>query len=274
MTLLPAASLIATTYNQPVDLDLYLATARLQCRDDFEIIIADDGSGPETREVIERHRAFFGDRLVHVWHEDTGYRKTKILNLAVHRVRSELIVFTDSDLILHPEFISDHIRSYQPRGLFMGRRVDLGPLVSEWIRHHKSLLYTPTFYAKVFLSASARGETKNINRALRISNGSFSRFLGMHRVSDLLGSNFSIEKKLLLELNGFNEALDHYWGEDGDLFVRARNAGAAITGRKSYAVQFHLWHSLRKPKPDAEVWYQNLLMDHEYVRCDRGLMPK
>ncbi len=267
----PGVTLIATTYNQPVDLDLYLETVARQTTADFEVIIADDGSGPETKAVIERHRERFGDRLVHVWHDDLGYRKTKILNLAIRRARGNLLIFTDSDLILHPAFVSDHVAVRSDRGLFMGRRIDLAPKVSAWIRAHRDRLFTPAFYAKIFWNAWIDRETRNANRAVRFAPGFVANFLGMDRVPDLLGSNFSIDRKLIEELNGFNEALDHYWGEDGDLFVRARNAGARITGRKSYAVQFHLWHEFRKPKPDAEAWYRNLLEDRNYVRCERGL---
>ncbi len=267
----PEVSLVATTYNQPIDLDLYLRTVAGQSFSDFEVIIADDGSGPETKAVIDRHRKILGEKLVHVWHEDLGYRKTKILNLALRRVRSELIVFTDSDLILHPEFLADHYRMRKPRGLFMGRRVDLAASISEWVRRTPERLFSPYFYGKLCLNGWLFHETPNVNRGIRVAPEPIARLLGMDRVPDLLGSNFSIERKLLTELNGFNEALEHYWGEDGDLFVRARNAGATITGRKSYAVQFHLWHAFRKPKPDAEAWYQSLLRDRTYVRCERGL---
>jgi glycosyltransferase involved in cell wall biosynthesis len=264
-------SLIATTYNQPVDLDLYLRTVEAQTRRDFQVVIADDGSGDETRAVVERHRARLGDRLVHVWHEDVGYRKTKILNSAIRKSSGELLVFTDSDLVLHPRFIEDHVSASRPRGMFMGRRVDLSPAMSDWARGNPARLFTLEFYYRLVKDGLAVGGTRNVNRGFRVASEPLSNLLGMDRVPDLLGSNFSIDRKLLEELNGFNEALEHYWGEDGDLFVRARNAGAAISGRKSFAVQFHLFHPFRKPKPDAEAWYRGLLEKRDYVRCEKGL---
>ncbi len=267
----PAISVIATTYNQPADLDLYLRSLARQTYREFELLIADDGSGPETKAVIDRHRDFFGDRLVHVWHEDAGYRKTKILNLAIRKAKGSFFVFTDSDLIVHPDFLKDHASARQPRGLFMGRRIDLSADFSDWVRANPAHLFSPVFYARLVWDAWIQRSTRNLNRAFRISSPQVARWLGMDRVPDLLGSNFSIERGLLLELNGFNEALEHYWGEDGDLFVRARNAGAQIAGRKSFAVQFHLWHAFRKPKPDAEAWYRELQTRTDYVRCERGL---
>jgi glycosyltransferase involved in cell wall biosynthesis len=58
-------------------LDAVLAGLAAQsgvARDDWEVIVADDGSGPATREVIERWQARFPCALRHVWHEDTGFR--------------------------------------------------------------------------------------------------------------------------------------------------------------------------------------------------------
>lgn len=269
----PRTSVIATTYNQSQDLELYLASLARQTMPDFEIIIADDGSREETRAVIDRARAVtFGDRLVHVWHEDAGYRKCKILNSAVRKARGSWLVFTDSDLIVHPHFVADHSSVQEPNSIFMGRRVDLAPAVSEWIRSNPSKLFSAEFYARVIASGFF-GETKtrNFQRSFRVESGAIAEKLGHYRVPDLLGSNFSIDRELLMRVNGFNEALEHYWGEDGDLFVRVRNTGAKISGRKNFAVQFHLWHKMRSPQAGAEAAYRKSLENKTYVRCEKGL---
>jgi glycosyltransferase involved in cell wall biosynthesis len=268
------ATVIATTYNQSVDLDLYLHSLRSQTDDAFEILIADDGSGEETAEVIRRHQTeFFGDdRLRRVWHADVGYRKAKILNRAVHSARTDWLVFTDSDLVLHPQFIADHLRYRAPNRIFMGRRVDLGEGVSGWIRSHRERLFSPEFYRRILRSGfEEKGPTTGYRRSIRIASDSLARMIGAFRVPDLLGSNFSIDRDLLFRVNGFDEAREHYWGEDGDLFVRVRNSGAEIIGRKNFAVQFHLWHARRQPKPDAEVEYAQALLDVAYRTCPVGL---
>lgn len=288
-------ALVACTYNQPKDLDAYLWSLRAQTQNHFHIWIADDGSTPETERVIQIHQQdFFGARLHHVWHEDKGYRKCLILNKTMVEVKKrdpKWLIFTDSDLVVHPNFIEDHISMAGPMRLFMGRRVDLGAAVSDWIRSHPHSLFNWPFYLKVLTSAfqssettpdmeppgneidaqRARGVTRNVKRLFRIENPLIASMLGYHRVTDLLGSNFSMCPDLFAQVNGFNEALEHYWGEDGDLFIRARNAGADICGRKGYAVQLHLWHPPRKPQPDAEESYLKCLQNTQYVRCDSGL---
>lgn len=288
-------ALVACTYNQPKDLDAYLWSLRAQTHGNFHIWIADDGSTPETARVILLHQEnFFGKRLHHIWHEDNGYRKCLILNKTLVEVKKydpKWLIFTDSDLVVHPNFIDDHVSISGPNRLFMGRRVDLGTHVSEWIRNHPQSLFNWPFYLKVMTSAfvspestptvdadenttdihRTRGITRNVKRLFRIQNSLLSKICGWHRVPDLLGSNFSICPELFYKVNGFNEALEHYWGEDGDLFVRARNAGADISGRKGYAVQLHLWHQPRKAPPDAEESYLKCLKNTQYVRCESGL---
>ncbi len=263
-----SVSLIATTYNQPADLDLYLRSLKQQTYAAFEIVIADDGSGEETRRVIAHHqREWAGPRLKHVWHEDQGYRKAKIVNEAVRQSSGQWLVFTDSDHLVHPQFVADHVSQRGTNRLFMGRRVDLTQPVSDWIRKNPVRLFKPGFYLRIL---SVRGA----NRTLRIAWTPLARALGAFRVPDLLGSNFSIARDLLFRVNGFDESNEHYWGEDGDLYARVSHVGAEIYGRKMFAVQLHLWHPLRKPKPDAEVGYRNRLADPHYQFCKIGLQVK
>lgn len=47
-------SLIVSTYNRPDALELSLMSALRQTRLPDEIIVGDDGSGPETAAVVER----------------------------------------------------------------------------------------------------------------------------------------------------------------------------------------------------------------------------
>lgn len=273
LTMGPKISVIATTYNQSRDLALYLKSLTLQTKSDFELVIADDGSREDTRAVIESYKQdFFGRRLIHVWHEDIGYRKCKILNQAVRASSGNWLIFTDSDLILHPHFVEDHAAMAAGNSIFMGRRVDLSPRVSDWVRKNESHLFSPIFYYQVTKSALWENPpTRGAKRIFRILNRSLVQALGCENVPDLLGSNFSIDRELLYRVNGFDESREHYWGEDGDLFIRVRNSGAKVSGRKSYAVQYHLWHPLRSPQKNAESDYHKMLENHQYTRCENGL---
>ncbi|GAL00915.1 putative two-domain glycosyltransferase [Nonlabens ulvanivorans] len=50
---------------------------------EFEIVIADDGSGQETKDFIDHYRTISSKPIIHVWHEDNGFQKSEILNKAL-----------------------------------------------------------------------------------------------------------------------------------------------------------------------------------------------
>ena len=61
-------SVVVATYNWPAALDACLHALRRQTEVPLEIIVADDGSGPDTRAVGERHQAAGPCLQHHVWH--------------------------------------------------------------------------------------------------------------------------------------------------------------------------------------------------------------
>src|SRR5688572_22344716 len=105
----PTVGVLFTTYNRPHDLERVLAGYARQSHPQFEIIVADDGSGRETRECLERAREDWGLVIRHVWHEDLGFRKCKILNRAVIEAHAEYLIFTDGDCIPHRDFVAGHV---------------------------------------------------------------------------------------------------------------------------------------------------------------------
>ncbi len=90
---MPKCSLIVNVYNQAKQLDLLLESACRQTETDFEIVVADDGSSDETKEIVER----WSDQLDirQVWHEDRGFYRTIILNSAAKVAVSDYLIFVD-----------------------------------------------------------------------------------------------------------------------------------------------------------------------------------
>jgi glycosyltransferase involved in cell wall biosynthesis len=113
-------SVIVTTYNQPRQLELVLWGYGAQTFRGFEVVVADDGSGPETRAVVERMRAETGLRIVHVWHEDRGFRKTEILNRAILASSGDYLLFTDGDCIPREDLLATHVRLARPGHFLSG----------------------------------------------------------------------------------------------------------------------------------------------------------
>ena len=73
-------SVIITTYNAVEWLQKVLIGYSVQTECDFEIVIADDGSTSETKSLITQFTSKFKNPIIHVWQEDQGFQKTKILS--------------------------------------------------------------------------------------------------------------------------------------------------------------------------------------------------
>ena len=66
---------VITTYNNPAWLEKCFWGWAAQTKQDFTLLIADDGSTAATHELIERYQRDSGLSIEHFWHEDEGFRK-------------------------------------------------------------------------------------------------------------------------------------------------------------------------------------------------------
>src|SRR4051794_36477144 len=115
-------SLILATYEQPASLGKVLRGVGRQKRWPDEVFITDDGSGPETRELIENWKKAAKCPVHHLWHEHNGFRKVLLLNRAVAAARGDYLVFTDGDCVPHERFVADHAQLAEPGFWVQGRR--------------------------------------------------------------------------------------------------------------------------------------------------------
>src|SRR4051812_18128854 len=103
-------SVILSTYNRADALEAVLRSLARQGDSEFEVIVADDGSGPETAALVEAWKARVGHRIEHVWHDDAGFRLAEIRNRGLLASRGAYVVFLDGDCIVRPDFIARHRR--------------------------------------------------------------------------------------------------------------------------------------------------------------------
>ena len=99
-------SILLATYNWPQALKLCLESLATQTDPDFEIIIADDGSTQSTTQLIDSYKNTLP--ITHLWQEDEGFRKTKILNQAIATAQGDYLIFLDGDCIVQPDFVERH----------------------------------------------------------------------------------------------------------------------------------------------------------------------
>jgi len=226
-------SVILTTYNWPEALRLTLRSVTRQSRMPDEIIIADDGSGQETARVIEEILKPSSLKWCHVWHEHNGVRQSRIKNLAVKNSRSPYLLFVDHDVVLHPDFVADHLAMAQS-GLFLqGKRALLSETFTKKILND-CLFKEPGFWMR------GLGNRKNTIRSTALGR----LFAGPRNFqTSLRGCNLSMSTADFFKVDGFDETFDGSWGrEDSDICYRMFHAGMQVRNLWFLALQYHLHH--------------------------------
>lgn len=249
------ASVIISFYNRIDYLKLVLAGLERQTLRDFEIIIADDGSNEKTVDEVERLSKQIPYPLIHVWHEDKGFRKNKILNTAIASSNSTYLIFIDGDCVPHKEFVKEHINYSSIRKCLTGRRVNLSrkitnTLTIEKIKHGylENNLHTLVFDGLF-------GKSDSVERGFYFKN-KFVRELLNRKKRGLLGCNFSLHKKDMLAINGFDERYElPSIGEDSDVQYRLELLNVEIVSLGNIAVQYHLYHKLQeRPQKNLDLF--------------------
>ncbi len=118
-------TLIITTYNNPVFLEMVFKSVLSQQTMPGEVIVADDGSTAETRELIERYQKLFPVPLIHSWIPDEGFRLSMSRNVAIAKAKGDYIIFIDGDIVLVPSFVRDHVLARERDFFINGSRARL-----------------------------------------------------------------------------------------------------------------------------------------------------
>lgn len=225
-------SLIISTYNWCEALQLCLNSVLQQSWQPDEILIADDGSKEETSFVISKFSKQSSVPVIHVWHEDIGFRKTIILNKAIAQCTKDYIIQIDGDLILHKHFIKDHIRFANLDMFVCGSRVKIRANPTKEIIQTKNIKIS---IWKKGIKSPFNGIRSTILSPL---------FQYWHR-NDFLyarGCNMAFWKKDCIRINGYNEEMLGWGREDSEFACRLVNAGVTKRFLKFAAIAYHLDH--------------------------------
>lgn len=231
-------AVILSTYQWPRALELTLWGYAVQSHRDFQIVIADDGSGEETADLLEKVRAETGLEILHVWHEDRGFRKCEILNRAILATDCPYLIFSDGDTIPRSDFIETHLSYAEPGHFLAGGYIKLPRSVSECIGIEEVRSGEATT-----LSWLRRRGFRPGRRALRF----VPRPLGL--ILDCItptparwhGNNASTWREYLLAVNGFDMDMG-YGGQDAALGDRLENLGIKPKRIRHRAPAVHLYH--------------------------------
>lgn len=255
-------SLIITTYNWPEALDSVLASVLEQSRLPDEIIVADDGSGDATRNLIAAWQHKSPIPLVHSWQQDLGFRLSESRNKAIKLARGEYIVMIDGDLSLHKHFIKDHLQAATPGFFISGKRVRMTEKLSKAVMSQQS---RPRWFSQGLY----RG------RCAAIRFPWLSRQLAMTKtesVDSIHGCNMSFWREDALKVNGFNIAFEGWGPEDKEFAARLIHSGVKRKVLKFAGIAFHLYHpESSKAMLEKNIQLFDRCLCERQRRCEFGL---
>lgn len=237
---LPKITVIIATYNKIDWLEKVLYGYSVQTYKDFDIIIADDGSSPETKNLIDRFKVNYPVEITHAWHEDIGYRRQKILNEAIVMAKNEYILFTDGDCIPREDFVETHAVQAEKGCFLSGGYCKLNMHLSETISE-KDITTHDCFDVKWL---KAQGELGNKNTLKLSVKDGLANFLDVVTPTGATfnNCNSSAWKDDLIAINGYDERMQ-YGGPDRELGERLVNLGIKTKQIRYKAICLHLDHA-------------------------------
>lgn len=223
-----------TTYNRPSALALVLESVLRQTVLPSEVLIADDGSGEETAQVVQSCAARFADRghtLTHVWQADRGFRAGAIRNRAIAAATQPYILLADGDCVLHREFVRSHLAFARTGTFVQGTRVLLDQAATQLAIQQQRTQFGPF----------GRGMGNRLN-ALFIPWLAPLVPSSSDPLRGVRSANMAFWREDAIAVNGFDEQFVGWGREDSEFVVRLTNAGVRRRKLKFGGIVYHLWH--------------------------------
>ena len=255
-------SVIVSTYNRPDALGATLRSLGRQSDRSFEIVVADDGSGAATRDVVKAWTLKLGVPLKHVWQEDRGFRLAEIRNRAIAASTGDYLVFLDGDCIAPSGFIAAHRALAEPGFFVGGNRVLLSRALTNQILANN--LEAEAWGLASWALRRVRGD---INRLLPL----LSLPLGLLRKrvagewEGVRGGNFAFHRADLERIDGFEASFTGWGLEDSDIVIRMLRAGVRRKDGRFATGVLHLWH----PESDRSRFSANQARLDALIKSDR-----
>lgn len=235
----PLLSVILSTYNAEAWLEKVLWGFEYQEFKDFELIVADDGSGPATKSLLDKLKQEVSYPIVHVWQEDEGFQKSKILNKAVLAASADYLVMTDGDCIPRKDFLSVHAKHKEPGYFLSGGYFMLPMNISKAIT--KTDIQSGSCFEVSWLKA--RGLKSSFKNNKLSARGFWATALNVLTPTKASwnGHNASGFKADIVKVNGFDQRMQ-YGGQDRELGERLIHSGIKSKQLRYSAIVVHLDH--------------------------------
>lgn len=270
----PSVSLMVSTYNWKEALALVLGSVIGQTRLPDEVIVTDDGSRPDTADLLQRIAMDFPVPLRHVWQPDDGFRLARSRNCGIAAATGDYLIQVDGDMVLHRHFVADHLALARPGSFLQGGRIRTTDAETARLLAGGE----PRFgwFVDAYFREEGDRSTYHFGRRHHTLRLPWLARIKARSSGHPMGCNVSFWRSDLLRVNGYDERMQGYGSEDLEIDIRLRNAGLRRRQIKFAALALHLEHrSVAPPDPsDPELPNNKLLhasRDARLIRTEYGV---
>jgi GT2 family glycosyltransferase len=262
-------SVIVTTYNREDALDACLRGLAHQSDRNFEIVIADDGSRPETAAVVECWTSRLAMPLKHVRHEHVGFRGAEIRNRGIRASAGGLCIFLDGDCLARTDFVAAHRTLAEPGWFVTGNRILLSRELTDAVLAQGLAPEMWNFAA--LARARFSGGVNRLLPAFSLPLGPLRR-LQRESWEGAQTCNLAVARADLDRVDGFDGAYTGWGLEDSDLVVRLIHGGVRRKDGRFATGVLHLWHAQNdRSQLAANRSRLEEVLRGDRVRASRGL---
>ncbi|MBC7467182.1 MAG: glycosyltransferase [Bdellovibrio sp.] len=264
------ATLVISFYKNTRMLDLVLASLETQTFKNFNLIVCDDGSPSDIVKTVHVKLNQLPIPSLHLWHEDIGFRKNRILNWAIQHTQTDYMVFIDQDCILHPEFMHEHITHQKAKAVLCGRRINLTERVSRFLSPVKIKQHFLENNIWWIILGGLFMKDNNGIKGVYYKNETLRKSANK-KMRGIVGCNFSVARQDLLDINGFDTRYEGAgFGEDSDIEFRLSLNGVTMVPFCNTAVQYHVFHKLLTRSNENGTLYDEVVRRNK-PQTDFGL---
>ena len=250
---------VVSTYNWPEALAAVLRSFADQSDQDFTLVVADDGSAPTTRAVVEHGQEILGERLLHVWQPDEGFRLARVLNLGVSAIDADYVVILHGESVPRRDFVRVVRSCMHPGWYVAGRRVQLSQRLTNEVLGNKLPMHRWGL-VDWFRVRTEAGPLSSLTRRDRRKVGArgLPEFIPVNRTYGYL---LGVWRSDFERVNGYDMRFEGWGEEDVDIALRLGRTGLRCGHAGPNGTLIHLWHETVIPV-DGPNWY--LLQETEH----------
>lgn len=258
-------SVVVTTYNWPAALDRVLESLAGQRFRDFEVIVADDGSGEETAGLVAEWTRRAAFPLQHAWQEDRGFRAARVRNLGASRASGDYLVFIDGDCLCLPGFVESHWAQAEHGWFATGRRAQVRESATAEILNRRlspfalprwRLLLESPYWLQTRYAQLLTLPVDNIRRTAHVAD-----------VRKAESCNLALWREDFLAVGGFDESFEGFGCEDVDLCLRLLRSGLKRKSLEHLEPVLHLYHRRKSVTDETRrLLNESAASDHVVAR--------